>query len=476
MQCRFGMICSGLRFAESLIFDSQPAQTLPPDPLFLSPSPIISHADMQQDSETRNYEAGPRPSNVNAVAGSSRRAGATPRSAIRTYLTQDEPLQRSETVHNRLRDKRGHKKVIKDYASSAPRHRAGSTATLRRAPPVDAQGHFHPQHQDSSSSTLVNTPLPRPMLATSRTRGMEEGIPHDAAPPDLLSRTTTHMSYTISRLGEFVANFTAGGPAPVDGAAPGEDRPAHGGRPGLHLGQIKRHASQLWQRRHRNSTGAILRHRACTLAFALRSRAADCSCCSGQGSSGVHPQVGQWFARLRRPEPPHRVAAAVHRSRARHLGPVHPTRVVPRFPYQRLTPLTVPSLVLVSFGDEDNRTSEVVAVRAPTKLALGKLHALHKLYRRVVHDEISVDTANEEIAAIIKGPPEYSAKIRLVLAFACSAIICPMSFNGSFLDMLMSGLGGALLCFMQHFFIVNHPMYASVFECVAAFSCICRPR
>ncbi|KZW00283.1 DUF1212-domain-containing protein [Exidia glandulosa HHB12029] len=283
---------------------------------------------------------------------------------------------------------------------------------------------------------------------------MEEGIPQvqDERRRDrpLLERTATHMTYTISRIGDFVTNFKPGGGRRDDGddgdrsgeeeeegehVGAGDRHEEHAAPPTRPLDHFKRRATDIWRRR-RNSNGAIIKNVAplkARQAFVLK-------LAKGLLSTGA---------------PSHRIEAQLQ-CIARVLD------ISAQF-------IHLPSLVLVSFSDEDNRTSEVVAVRAPTKLALGKLHAIHKLYRRVVHDEISVEAANESLSAILKAPPEYSAEFRLVLAFVCSAIICPMSFSGSFIDMLMSGLGGALLCFMQQFFIVKHPMYASIFELSVAF-------
>jgi len=121
-------------------------------------------------------------------------------------------------------------------------------------------------------------------------------------------------------------------------------------------------------------------------------------------------------------------------------------------------------MILISFGNEDNKSSEIVTVRMPAKLALGKLHRLHNVYRDVMHDVVGVDIGSAAIDELLKAPPQYSAHTRLALAYICSALICVMSFGGSFVDMWAAGLGGLFLAFFQNFVIIKYPMYSNVFE------------
>ncbi|KAH7108310.1 DUF1212-domain-containing protein [Auriculariales sp. MPI-PUGE-AT-0066] len=102
--------------------------------------------------------------------------------------------------------------------------------------------------------------------------------------------------------------------------------------------------------------------------------------------------------------------------------------------------VALPALVLIS---------SIVTVRAGAKLALGKLHRLHNIYRDVMHDAIGVNTASAAIEELLMSPPQYNALMRLFLAF---------------LDMLAAGTGGLLLAFFQNFVIIKYPMYSNVFE------------
>ncbi|ETW83928.1 hypothetical protein HETIRDRAFT_47486 [Heterobasidion irregulare TC 32-1] len=117
-----------------------------------------------------------------------------------------------------------------------------------------------------------------------------------------------------------------------------------------------------------------------------------------------------------------------------------------------------------TFGDAGTQTSETHFVRCGGRLALGNLRKVHYIYRRVVHDEISAKKASDLLTELVDSPPIYSTFQRCTLAFILAALICPLSFGGSFIDMWIAAIAAALLCTLQLVVVSNSSLYASVFD------------
>ena len=130
----------------------------------------------------------------------------------------------------------------------------------------------------------------------------------------------------------------------------------------------------------------------------------------------------------------------------------------------------LPNLIIVCFGDPETKTSETHFLRCSGRLALGNLHKVHQIYRRVVHDEMSARKATEELLQISKSKPIYGLWTRCFIAFWLSAIICPLSFGGSLLDMFVAGFGAFLLSALQLTVVTKSTLYANVFELVPTLS------
>ena len=124
----------------------------------------------------------------------------------------------------------------------------------------------------------------------------------------------------------------------------------------------------------------------------------------------------------------------------------------------------LPNLMVSTFGDAGTQTSETHFVRCGGRLALGNLRKVHYIYRRVVHDEISAKKASDLLTELVDSPPIYSTFQRCTLAFILAALICPLSFGGSFIDMWIAAIAAALLCTLQLVVVYNSSLYASVFE------------
>ncbi|PSS34048.1 hypothetical protein PHLCEN_2v1952 [Hermanssonia centrifuga] len=125
----------------------------------------------------------------------------------------------------------------------------------------------------------------------------------------------------------------------------------------------------------------------------------------------------------------------------------------------------MPGLIIASFGDEETKTSQMHFSKCGGRLSLGNLHKLHQIYRSVVHDEISARKATDDIQTLIDSGSVHRTYVRLILAFLIAALICPLAFGGSLVDMWIAGLGSFFLCSIQIGIASRRNIiYANVFE------------
>jgi uncharacterized membrane protein YjjP (DUF1212 family) len=132
----------------------------------------------------------------------------------------------------------------------------------------------------------------------------------------------------------------------------------------------------------------------------------------------------------------------------------------------------MPNIIIASFGDHDHGTAQTHFIKVAGRLALGQLHRTHNIYKQVVHDEIGVEEGSRMLTQLLREPPHYGFYQRCFIAFVCAGIICPLAFQGSFLDMWVSGAGGATLAYLQLGAASKSAMYANVFEWVFYFQSV----
>ncbi|KAJ6486387.1 DUF1212-domain-containing protein [Mycena vitilis] len=128
----------------------------------------------------------------------------------------------------------------------------------------------------------------------------------------------------------------------------------------------------------------------------------------------------------------------------------------------------LPGVIICSFGDQELGCSETHFIKCGGRLSLGALHDVHVIYRSVVHDEISAKEAAVKLEDLMNAPPLYSIFVRCLLAFALSALICPLAFGGSFVDMWVAGGGAFILSVLQLCAATKSAIYANVFEITIA--------
>ncbi|KAI0643470.1 DUF1212-domain-containing protein [Trametes meyenii] len=134
------------------------------------------------------------------------------------------------------------------------------------------------------------------------------------------------------------------------------------------------------------------------------------------------------------------------------------------------TPLScmyLPDMMLISFEDPSTSTSSIKFIRQGSALDIGKLQEAHELYWQVIHDQISVKDASIELDQLMRKRPLYKNWQIVLIGGACSASICSVSFNGSFIDSLVSFPLGCLLIVIQ-LFAARNELYSNVFEITVA--------
>ena len=130
-----------------------------------------------------------------------------------------------------------------------------------------------------------------------------------------------------------------------------------------------------------------------------------------------------------------------------------------------LSCIYLPGVILISFNDSATGTSNLKFVKQGSALDLGKLIDAHALYWSVIHDETSVSDASSDLDQLMLRRQIYKGWMTVVIGGFCSSFICPIAFQGSFLDAAMAFPLGALLVFVQNISAKNE-LYNNVFEWV----------
>ncbi|KAH9049767.1 hypothetical protein EDB83DRAFT_2507273 [Lactarius deliciosus] len=132
-----------------------------------------------------------------------------------------------------------------------------------------------------------------------------------------------------------------------------------------------------------------------------------------------------------------------------------------------LSCLYLPDVMLIAFDDDVTSTSSVKLIRQSSALDLGKVQDAYKIYWRVIHDDMSVTDASAALDALMLSKPLYSPWQLIFFGGMASASICSVSFNGSFIDSLISFPLSALLVAVQ-ILSVRNELYSNVFEITIA--------
>ncbi|KAK9710681.1 pheromone-regulated protein prm10 [Basidiobolus ranarum] len=130
----------------------------------------------------------------------------------------------------------------------------------------------------------------------------------------------------------------------------------------------------------------------------------------------------------------------------------------------------LPGVAFISFGDSDTHTSDTHILKADRGYNMDKLERTYEISRQVIYGELLVEVAYELLEDIMEEQPAYSWWVQILNYCLCSFLICPLAFNGNWIDALVSGaLGFCVGCLnILASKIFN---YSNVFEITAAIVC-----
>ncbi|TRM66395.1 hypothetical protein BD626DRAFT_546679 [Schizophyllum amplum] len=124
----------------------------------------------------------------------------------------------------------------------------------------------------------------------------------------------------------------------------------------------------------------------------------------------------------------------------------------------------IPNIIIVSIKNANAKNTRTHFVRASGRVALTSLHKVHLIYRDVLHDKVGVTEGSQAIKDLLRRGPIYPLPLRCVLAFCGATIICGLSFGGSILDMVVSGVCACALQYLGLNAANKSSLYANVYE------------
>ncbi|KAH0838169.1 DUF1212-domain-containing protein [Lanmaoa asiatica] len=124
----------------------------------------------------------------------------------------------------------------------------------------------------------------------------------------------------------------------------------------------------------------------------------------------------------------------------------------------------IPDVIIVTFGDEDVASVETHFVKAKGRIALTPLHQVHLVYRKVLHDKMTVEDGTQDLKEILNARPIYSLWPRCLFSFLTASMISAIVFGGSIIDMWISGLCACILQYLGLNTASKSATYANVYE------------
>lgn len=137
--------------------------------------------------------------------------------------------------------------------------------------------------------------------------------------------------------------------------------------------------------------------------------------------------------------------------------------------------------MIVSFQDDEtcvgtrgalshvpSHTSDLRFIKQGAALDLNRLTQLATLHYEVTHDLIGVQEASVELSNLMRAPPLYSKWRTVLIGGLASVCIAPISFNASFIDLLVSWALGSILVIIQIWVASKSDILSALFEIVRA--------
>ncbi|KAJ2236412.1 pheromone-regulated protein prm10 [Coemansia sp. RSA 1722] len=128
----------------------------------------------------------------------------------------------------------------------------------------------------------------------------------------------------------------------------------------------------------------------------------------------------------------------------------------------------LPGIILITFGDEDTRTSDTYVVRMNAGYDMHRLERTNRVIRRVLKGRTQVGLGVKKLEKILATPPIYPWWVMLLDYAISSFFICPLFWNGSWRDAGVSAMLGLIVGFLQ-LLAGRFANYANLFEVSSAF-------
>ncbi|KAK9667566.1 pheromone-regulated protein prm10 [Basidiobolus ranarum] len=127
----------------------------------------------------------------------------------------------------------------------------------------------------------------------------------------------------------------------------------------------------------------------------------------------------------------------------------------------------LPGVALITFGDANTHTSDTHIIKADRDYNMLKLERVYEISRSVIYGEEDLEEAYDQLEMLIDEPPIYPWWVRILNYAVCSFIVCPLAFNGNWIDALVSAIISACIGALS---LVSAKLfnYANVFEISSA--------
>lgn len=127
-----------------------------------------------------------------------------------------------------------------------------------------------------------------------------------------------------------------------------------------------------------------------------------------------------------------------------------------------------PGCMIVAFSDASTRTSEIHLVKCNQGVNLSKLADTHAIYKRVIHDLVSVEQAAGDLEELLRRKNRFNPWICVFLYGLGSASVSPFAFSGNWMDVPISFGLGLCIGYLQYIISSISNLYSSVFEVSAS--------
>ena len=129
--------------------------------------------------------------------------------------------------------------------------------------------------------------------------------------------------------------------------------------------------------------------------------------------------------------------------------------------------LYIPGCMIITFDDATLETSEMQLVRVNQGLDMSRLEEVHRLYKRILHNEDDINQAVEKLDRVLKSQPLYKPWVVVLFYGVASATVGPFAFGARWIDLGPAFLLGLLVGALQ-LMSTRSVLYGNVFEITAS--------